>query len=1349
VTIPEPPVSRRRAARSVVAVLATCLCWPSLPARALVLPDPSGSYEGQCTTGVPNFPESCDSQPTPRPLRSKAHLFAVAFDPGDCSTIPCNPPPTTTIEGQVISSRSYVQNVWNEATQSCKPASDPGFTYVADVFDVSGTVTWTNLQTGANQLSLSGQLVSDPGPATYVPAMSYTGTFLPRERASAPSVIEGCIELVGTPGMQMVGSFAAPVVEATPGACAASTGFPSSHCWRRLSGPLPIASGAVRGTLVSLAPTYTETDNEVHQATIVLYEQTRGRVRDQLPDESDDDYAEHLRTSGRKEVRRLQIERTRDGTYSFGEPGRFEIPDVPTFRFRSESDGRWGTVWYTIEVEGAETDERIPLEGGGTVAGRLLFRSGRAVNVRPEEAPLAIGLDALGEIGVKRQLIERLSQMCVLHYAPAEEAATTFLDAAGDGDLSEEVAEAIQRGAWAERAVLGSRALAEELIEVSLAGLGTLLGDLYDDMNGFHRADIAHMRNSRERLSSPANPLSADSFKLDAGDLKLTTRHAVSGSGSSQLLAQSDLASTVKKAIKGLRPLLVLGLEQAGAADPDGTAGTIVTAVEVLADGIETRTKAGAGKAIVKLIIAEAIAQSKPVLLDVSPLSYCGLTDEHLATSAAQMSLWGQSDEATYLKDRREVVARIARINSEASNILGRMRAAQEVAAGFDTVQDAAEVIGTVFKWVKVLEEFAKVTKYVLNGESVVLPFRQAYGVMPGQVEGAVAAAYANGFPVQLVATEPASSELSVSGDEDGSAPSDAEPGGRSSSRSAVAVSVSVLDTVLMQMDEALAEDRIGDLLDIVGDVDAASYVIEREKHERAVQALFAQAGAASGAYSLQSALRDASRDWNALQTVHADLSDTLRGLFGDTRSGTYQRTSDAGYVRARGLARALIGVTRTRLAALAARTEELRAVVDSNGFGPAVLLEARPPLSTVTNEALISSSPETFTLPVRVVNLGSTPLAGLSLRAIAESPSDSVAVQGAVDRPAGSGMLAAFDGLDNGGADEAVVHWPLQYSGDLHWEIVTVGAKLLQNGSDPVGIFAADSTRILPFDAAQADQDGDAMPDDYELDFGLNPAADDARLDLDDDGLANLAELRLGTDPSLPDTDGDGAVDGDEVLPPAHGFVTDPLTADTDGDGTDDAEDGAPLDAASTTAPVAAGEPVVELSRSLVLLTSESSAAALTVSNSGSGVLLWSARTEHETLLQLGPRTGEVGTEDGLLFIAMQDGVDFSAIEALVATVAVTDAAGTVQDSRKVTVVFGSNPGAAVCGHGSEATIGSSLKANDALVTLRAAVGTAPCPDCRCDVDDSGDVTAGDALRVLRAAVGIPVALNCPACSP
>ena len=83
-------------------------------------------------------------------------------------------------------------------------------------------------------------------------------------------------------------------------------------------------------------------------------------------------------------------------------------------------------------------------------------------------------------------------------------------------------------------------------------------------------------------------------------------------------------------------------------------------------------------------------------------------------------------------------------------------------------------------------------------------------------------------------------------------------------------------------------------------------------------------------------------------------------------------------------------------------------------------------------------------------------------------------------------------------------------------------------------------------------DSDGDGMPDEWEIDNGLDPmdgtGDNGADGDPDNDGLTNMEEYSLGTDPDDADSDNDGMPDGWEV---EHGL--DPLNAN---DGNADPDD-------------------------------------------------------------------------------------------------------------------------------------------------------------------------------------------------
>ncbi|MBL7646837.1 MAG: hypothetical protein JNK74_11665 [Candidatus Hydrogenedentes bacterium] len=104
---------------------------------------------------------------------------------------------------------------------------------------------------------------------------------------------------------------------------------------------------------------------------------------------------------------------------------------------------------------------------------------------------------------------------------------------------------------------------------------------------------------------------------------------------------------------------------------------------------------------------------------------------------------------------------------------------------------------------------------------------------------------------------------------------------------------------------------------------------------------------------------------------------------------------------------------------------------------------------------------------------------------------------------------------------------------------------------------------RALRVAGGSDDVDEDGLPNDWELEYGLDPASaegdDGPAGDPDRDGLNNLAEFTLGTDPTNPDSDGDGLFDGQEDRD-SDGTIgdgeTSPLNTDSDGDGaTDDVE--------------------------------------------------------------------------------------------------------------------------------------------------------------------------------------------------
>ena len=101
------------------------------------------------------------------------------------------------------------------------------------------------------------------------------------------------------------------------------------------------------------------------------------------------------------------------------------------------------------------------------------------------------------------------------------------------------------------------------------------------------------------------------------------------------------------------------------------------------------------------------------------------------------------------------------------------------------------------------------------------------------------------------------------------------------------------------------------------------------------------------------------------------------------------------------------------------------------------------------------------------------------------------------------------------------------------------LGTDVLRFDTDNDGF--ADWEDAFPLNSKyQVDLDNDGMPDRFENDNFLNPFfPQDATFDQDFDGLTNLEEFLAGTQVNFPDSDDDGAWDGEDLKPlnPSYSF--------------------------------------------------------------------------------------------------------------------------------------------------------------------------------------------------------------------
>lgn len=143
-------------------------------------------------------------------------------------------------------------------------------------------------------------------------------------------------------------------------------------------------------------------------------------------------------------------------------------------------------------------------------------------------------------------------------------------------------------------------------------------------------------------------------------------------------------------------------------------------------------------------------------------------------------------------------------------------------------------------------------------------------------------------------------------------------------------------------------------------------------------------------------------------------------------------------------------------------------------------------------------------------------------------------------------GSVLTFISQGNDPEDSTILESNYRWTSNLDGEFGTsksIQTNNLTPGIHLITLTVTDSDGNSTSDSINleilADSDSDGMPDQWEIENGLDPTIDDSNGDCDEDGIKNLQEFLFKTDPFNFDTDLDGIDDLTEILNGTDPLVT------------------------------------------------------------------------------------------------------------------------------------------------------------------------------------------------------------------
>jgi hypothetical protein len=1028
--------------------------------------------------------------------------------------------------------------------------------------------------------------------------------------------------------------FVNPANSNTVGGCTKSVfkaydAFRQQLVWHRVSGATPdLEKTDILGQLLSADPGIA---TDINRATVRLYSQPNGPVRDQpLAEETGEEFQDYL-DDNLTMVQSVELTTNEDGAFvPFNESGKFILYNVPVF-------ARGGTVGkrpiyreqrYAIEIVDAQSDVTTAIPEGGTETVVVSYDPKLVTNLNLADGPFNIELlPFIGSVQVKRSIAEAAGGFCSA-YLIAENPVLLYLNQIDSGavELTEARAEGVERAIMAERAVLFTSRLAEEALKESIGTFATLIGDLISEIDINASAGIQEaqskfgiLQDQKAAGGSAWINVSNDELRAAVTDKSLVAR-----------LRLGQFAAGINASLFAAKPFLVDALVAGGMVQDEAellASGTMTILASVPLKLIESESF-GSVKGAAVLLVTEVLKSLGPQATDL----VCGLLDDHLTYSSDQMQNWVTVDDTDFASDRKEIYRALSDYSSffTTSRVTAIYEAA--IAEGLGNAEGVYGTMGIFFKQAKAAEKGAKYAKYGFNLAALL---NDVTAGLLGITEARRLAELAfNDAPL------PANSQFA------GMTKTSMASAANLTTVSIPDVSAQITD-LSMDIDNLIVQLDGVDIENAVTSIFAGpdSLVATRESWDTALEPIALELGSVTANIaSIDNHLAqfaDIHSDYDFYsQSLHKILKEYVDALITTENEGTANPT----YLVARDKLVVALQIYQdelNRLGSKLATIVSLVGFIDAGDIVPVVHASMESVTSNSTGLELITMTPETFTVSVRFKNLSDGDLTNLSANLLVSPMADVLFVSAATQNIP---LLAA--------GTDTLVTWEVQFDGALtESNIKLLYGNLQENGQYPTSFMANTAMGVLNVDPVIFDSDLDGMSDAFEVANGLDPQDKNIDPDIDDDGLGNDFERKIYTSIVQADTDSDGLTDYEEVYGVVGGFLTDPLNEDTDGDGETDLSDPAPVDAFAVQPDRLLNPNPGNLSvdTQLVDLSADKTLTGINVSRTGDGELLWRAEVADPGLFQLSVGPGSEQQAPGVLFVAARgDAVDYDRAESV-----------------------------------------------------------------------------------------------------